>query len=260
MTRLTRTSMPGLVPLVSALLLPLLLLVTLPVRAQAQSAEQLVARNLTARGGADKLRALRGLRINARVLLPTAGLEFPAVITMKQPNLFYQESTIRGLKVIAGFDGQKGWIINPLFGAVAPQELGGTRLEILKRQIDVAGPLVDYKDKGTLVEVDGHDTFEGKAVTKLKVVPKDGLVEYMYVDDDTGLEAKTVKQIKDGDQITTLETRYSNYQPVDGVMLPYIVEQKAAGQVLQLTIEGVELSPAVDDTLFKMPDAPAPSR
>jgi len=250
MPRLKRTVTVGL----------LLALGTMHVQAHApaQSAEELVARNLMARGGADRLRAVQSLRIMARVLLPTAGLEFPAVITTtKRPTRFYQESTIRGQKVIAGFDGEKGWIVNPLMGGLAPQEIAGSRLEMLKRQLDIEGPLVDYKAKGTVVEVAGHDTIEGKAVTKLKVVPKDGLVEYFYVDDDTGLETKTVKQIKDGDAITTLETRYSNYQPVNGVMLPYTVEQKAAGQVLQFTIERVELSPPVDDTLFKMPAAPA---
>ena len=35
-------------------------------------------------------------------------------------------------------------------------------------------------------------------------------------------------------------------------MVPHIVEQKAAGQVLQFTIEHVEIA-APDDTLFKMP-------
>ncbi len=163
--------------------------------ARAQSAEDLVSRNLTAKGGVARLKAVPGLRIMARVLLPTAGLEFPAVITTKRPNRFYQESTIRGQKVIAGFDGEK-------------------------------------------------------------VTSKDGLIEYFFVDDETGLEAKTVKQIKDGDAITTVETRYANYQAVDGVMLPHILEQKAAGQVLQVTIERVEIAPPVDDTLFKMPAPP----
>jgi hypothetical protein len=220
--------------------------------ARVQSAEDLVRRNLSAKGGVARLKSVPGLRIMARVMLPTAGLEFPAVITTKRPNLFYQESTIRGQKVIAGFDGEKGWIVNPLMGGLAPQEMQGSRLEMLKRQLDLEGPLVDYQAKGSTIEVIGHDTLEGKSVTKLKVTPKDGLVEYFFVDDDTGLEAKTVKQIKDGDGITTLETRYSNYEAVDGVMVPHIVEQKAAGQVLQFTIEHVEIA-APDDTLFKMP-------
>jgi hypothetical protein len=220
--------------------------------ARAQTAEELVSRNLSAKGGAARLKSVPGLRIMARVMLPTAGLEFPAVITTKRPNRFYQESTIRGQKVIAGFDGEKGWIVNPLMGGLAPQEMQGSRLEMLKRQLDLEGPLVDYQAKGTTVEVVGHDTLEGRPVTKLKVTPKDGLVEYFYVDDETGLETKTVKQIKDGDGITTLETRYSNYESVDGVMVPHIVEQKAAGQVLQFTIEHVEIA-APDDTLFKMP-------
>src|SRR5215467_7088332 len=88
----------------------------MPLVARAQSAEELVSRNLSAKGGAARLKSVTGLRINARVLLPTAGLEFPVVITTKRPNWFYQESTIRGQKVIAGFDGEKGWIVNPLMG------------------------------------------------------------------------------------------------------------------------------------------------
>jgi hypothetical protein len=221
--------------------------------ARAQNAEDLVSRNLSAKGGAARLKSLPGLRIMARVMLPTAGIEFPAtIITSKRPTRFYQESTIRGQKVIAGFDGEKGWIVNPLMGGLAPQEMQGSRLEMLKRQLDLEGPLVDYQAKGTTVEVVGHDALEGKPVTKLKVTPKDGLVEFFYVDDETGLEAKTIKQIKDGDGITTLETRYSNYASVDGVMVPHIVEQKAAGQILQFTIEKIEIA-APDDTLFKMP-------
>jgi hypothetical protein len=226
--------------------------VAVPLVARAQSAEELVSRNLSAKGGAARLKSVPGLRINARVLLPTAGIEFPVVITTKRPNWFYQESTIRGQKVIAGFDGVKGWIVNPLMGGLGPQEMQGSRLEMLKRSLDLEGPLVDYQAKGTTVEVVGHDTLEGKPVTKLKVTPKDGLVEYFYVDDETGLETKTIKQIKDGDGFTTLETRYSNYESVDGVMVPHIVEQKAAGQILQFTIEHVEIA-APDDTLFKMP-------
>jgi hypothetical protein len=244
-------------PLVTARRIAVVVLVSCgaaQVSAQAQSAEALVSRNLTAKGGVARLKAVPGFRILARVLLPTAGLEFPAVITTKRPNRFYQESTIRGAKVIAGYDGEKGWIVNPLMGGANATEMQGSRLEMLKRQLDLEGPLVDYKAKGTTVEVAGHDTIEGKAVTKLKVTPKDGLVEFFFVDDETGLETKTVKQIKDGDAITTLETRYSNYQPVDGVMLPHIVEQKAAGQVLQFTIEHVEIT-AADDAVFKMPAA-----
>jgi hypothetical protein len=230
----------------------LLICVAMQTIARAQGAEELVSRNLSARGGAARLKSVPGLRIMARVLLPTAGLEFPVVITTRRPNWFYQESTIRGQKVIAGFDGEKGWIVNPLMGGLAPQEMQGSRLEMLKRSLDLEGPLVDYKAKGTTVEVAGHDTLEGKPVTKLKVTPKDGLVEFLYVDDETGLETKTIKQIKDGDGITTLETRYSNYESVDGVMVAHIVEQKAAGQVLQFTIEHIEIA-APDESLFRMP-------
>jgi outer membrane lipoprotein-sorting protein len=250
--------------------MPLALAVGLASAAAAQTADELVAKNLKAKGGVERLKALQGMRISGRVSLPGAnagpsasgGLEIPMTIITKRPNRFRQESTVQGQKVVAAFDGSKAWMINPIMGSDKPQEITGDRLEMVKQQADLDGPLVDYKAKGTTVELAGTDTVDGKPVHKLKVTPKSGRVVYLYLDDQTGLEAKTVMEVpadESGGQPggATLESLFSNYQSVGGLMMPHTIQQKAAGQVMQINIDKIELSPQVDDSIFAMPGAPA---
>jgi outer membrane lipoprotein-sorting protein len=226
---------------------------------QAQTADELVAKNLAAKGGVAKLKSVQGMRITGRVTLPNAGggLEIPMTILTKRPNRFRQESTIQGTKVVIAYDGKSAWMINPLMGADTPRPITGDQAEILKQQADLDGPLVDYKEKGTTIEVMGTETVEGKRVHKLKVTPKTGRVVYLFLDAETGLEAKTVMDApadpNSGAPAASMEIQFSNYQSIGGLMMPHTIQQKLNGQVAQVNIDKIELSPAVEDSLFAMP-------
>jgi outer membrane lipoprotein-sorting protein len=234
----------------------------------AQTADELVAKNLKAKGGLEALKAVQGMKITGRVTLPSAGggggMEIPMTIVTKRPNRFRQESEFQGQKIIVGFDGARAWMINPMMGQPQPQEIQGERLAMVKQQADLDGPLVDYKAKGTTIEVQGLETVDGKRVHKLRVTPKTGRPVTLYLDADTGLEAKTVMDAPadaagPGAPAATLESVFSNYQSVGGLTMPHTIQQKANGQVLQINIDKIELSPGADDGLFTMPAGTPPA-
>lgn len=235
--------------------------------AHAQTADELVAKNLKARGGVDNLKAIQGVKVTGRVTLPGAGggggMEIPVTFLTKRPNRFRQESEFNGQKVVFAFDGTKAWMINPMMQG--PQPIEGDRLDMLKQQADLDGPLLDYKAKGTTIESLGLDTVDGKKVYKLKVTPKTGRFITLYLDAETGLEMKTMMEVpKDaagpGAPAATLETIFSNYQAVGGLTMPHTIQQKANGQVMTITVDKIELSPGADDSVFAMPTgAPAAS-
>jgi outer membrane lipoprotein-sorting protein len=236
--------------------------------AHAQTADELVAKNLKAKGGIDNLKAVQGMKITGRVTLPGAGggggMEIPMTIVTKRPNRFRQESEFNGQKIVVAFDGTKAWMINPMMGQAGPQAIEGPRLDMVKQQADLDGPLVDYKAKGTTIEVQGVETVDGKKVHKLKVTPKIGRPVTLYLDAETGLEAKTVIDAPadaagPGAPAATLESVFSNYQAVGSLTMPHTIQQKANGQVLQINIDKIELSPAADDSLFAMPSGGAPA-
>src|ERR1044072_3507487 len=112
--------------------------------ASAQTADELVAKNLKAKGGLEALKAVQGMKITGRVTLPGAGggggMEIPMTIVTKPPNRFRQESEVNGQKIVVAFDGTKAWMINPMMGQTAPQLIEGDRLAMVKQQADLDGP------------------------------------------------------------------------------------------------------------------------
>ncbi len=229
----------------------------------AQTVDELIAKNLQARGGEAKLRAATTMRMSGKVTVQ--GMELPMTVTAKRPNMMRQEMQIQDKKVVTAFDGTKAWQINPMLGADAPQEVQGPQGEITREQSEFDGPLMDYKTKGTTVELvkgdspDGTEKLaDGTKVYKLKLTRKSGRVQYLYLDAESGIEVRTTNQIEQGGQTLTIDTEMADYRPEGGLMVPHSIRNIMNGQpFLQMTVEKVEFNVPIDDTFFKMP-APAP--
>lgn len=227
--------------------------------ASAQTVDALIAKNLEARGGEAKLRALNTMRINGKVSVQ--GMELPMTVTAKRPNMMRQEMSIQDKKVVTAFDGEKAWMINPMMGAEAPAEIPGPQGEMTKEQSDFDGPLLDYKAKGHTVELvkgeaaDGTEKLpDGTRVYKLKVTRKGGRVQYLYLDAESGIELKTGMQMEQGGKTITIEQELADYRPEGGIMVPHTVRTVMDGQPLvSMTVEKVEFNIPVEDTYFKMP-------
>jgi hypothetical protein len=84
---------------------------------------------------------------------------------------------------------------------------------------------------------------------------KNGHVQHYYLDANTGVELKTMADVDLGTgQKQTIETEMSNYQQVNGILIPHSVKQTINGKpVVQMTIDKVEFNAAIDDALFRMP-------
>lgn len=225
----------------------------------AQSVDELIAKNLQARGGEAKLRATTTMRLTGKVSVQ--GMELPMTVTAKRPNMMRQEMQIQDKRVVTAFDGQKAWMINPMMGAEAPQEVQGPQGDMTREQSDFDGPLMDYKTKGTTVELvkgEGPDGTEkladGSKVYKLKLTRKGGRIQYIYLDAESGIEVKTINQIEQGGQSFSIETELSDYRPEGGLMVPHSVRNIMNGQpLMQMTVEKVEFNVPIEDTFFKMP-------
>ena len=162
--------------------------VLLPVPLAAQTVDDIVAQNINAKGGLAQLKAVRAMRVTAKVS-PQPDVEASMIITTARPNKLRQETIIDGQQMIVAFDGQSAWTINPIMGATTPQRIQGPELDALKNQADAMdGPLVDYKEKGTTIELLGTEEVGGPKAYKLRITRKDGEAQTLYIDTATGLE------------------------------------------------------------------------
>ncbi len=237
----------------------LLLLVAAGVRAA--TADELIAKNIKARGGMEKLRAIQSLRTSGKILAGDGGfsLELVYVEMIHRPGLYRQEVSLQGLTQVTAYDGTVGWQIQPFGGRLDPERLSADDVKFLKLFADLDGPLVDYGAKGSRVEYLGSEDVDGTDAHKLKVTLKDGDLLYIYLDPDYFLQIRTIVQSKIRGAEVVQELDWGNYESVGGVMLPFSIEAGAKGQPKQtkITFEKAEINVVLDPKLFHFPAAAA---
>src|SRR5579859_3912859 len=228
----------------------------------AQTADEVIAKNIQARGGMDKLKSVQSIKSTAPMAMGP-GMEAPGMLVQKRGNLARLEFTIQGLTAVQAYDGKNAWQIMPFTGKKDAELMSADEAKEVEEMADVDGPLVDYKSKGHQVELLGKDKVEGTDAYKLKVSLKNGDVQTVYIDADSFLEIKdeTKRTVRGSEQV--VESSIGDYKEVDGIIFPFAVESgiKGSQQKQKLTITKIELNVPADDSIFKMPaPAPAPAK
>jgi outer membrane lipoprotein-sorting protein len=218
--------------------------------AAAQTLDEILAKHLEAKGG-EKWKATQSMRITARIV--TQGIELPMTMVTKRPNLMRQDMTYQGVSIVQAFDGTTAWAINPMQGSSEPQETTGPMADSLRDQADFDGGLIDYKAKGSALELVGLEDLDGKKVHHLKLTTKSKQVQHYYLDAATGLESKLVVEADMGGGPMTIETVLSNFQTINGISVPMSLRQTGPTGDVAITVEKVEFDVALDDAIFKMP-------
>jgi outer membrane lipoprotein-sorting protein len=230
-----------------------LTILALPVTAQ--TVDEIVNKHIQARGGLEKLKAVKTIRYSGKMQLGQ-GLEAPAVLEQKRPHNLRMEFTVQGLTAVQAYDGKTGWSLMPFGGKKDPELMGEDELKAFTEEADFDGPLVDFKEKGNKVELVGKEPVEGTDAYKLKVTLKNGDVDFFYLDSDSYLQLKQESKRTVRGTERESEVNLGGYKEVEGLMLPFSYEMglKGVPQKQKIVIDKVELNPAVEDTRFKMPE------
>jgi outer membrane lipoprotein-sorting protein len=234
--------------------LPGLLLAVLAAPAAALTVDEVIAKSLEARGGLDKLKAIKAIRMTGKMSM--GPMELPMVIEMKRPASFRADITVQGTLAVQAYDGTTGWGISPM-GPGQAEPVPKEAAKEMADQADMDGPLVDYKDKGSQIELLGKEKVEGSDAYKLKVTKKDGDVEYYFLDADSYLPVRVeAKRTVRGTEIEG-ETTIGDYKEAGGFLWPYSIQNAAKGRPEKqtITVEKIEVNPTLDDARFKMPAA-----
>lgn len=236
----------------------LALLIALPLVAQDMTADQVIAKNIEARGGMAKLKAVNTVKASGKMMVGP-GIEAPVTIYQRRPDQMRMEVTVQGLTLVQAYDGKTGWAIMPFQGKKDAEQMTADDVKEVKEQADMDGALVDYKTKGHKVELLGKEKIEGSDAYKLKLNRANGNIETIYIDADSFLEVKTEgKRMVRGTETET-DTNIGDYKEVNGLMLPFSVDSGAKGQPQRqkIVVEKYEFNVPVDAAIFVMPP-PAP--
>ena len=221
-------------------------LLGLSATASAVTLDDLVAKNLAAHGGADKLRAITTMHTVGKLRL-SGGLEAKTESFVVAPDKIRFEFTLQGLTAINAWDGQQGWTISPFQGRKEPQKTTPDDNRSLIHGTDIAGPLLDWKAKGEKLEYLGTEDIDGTDAYKLRVTWKNGDSRVIYLDPDQYLEIRIVDHILVRGQEQVQATDLGEYEKVDGVYIPF--EQG------RNHLDSAELNKPIDVAMFAFPTA-----
>ena len=228
--------------------------------ASAETADDLVAKNLAARGGAAKLASIASIEFTGKMVAP-GDFELTYKETRERKNGAARiEASIQGLTLVQGFDGTSGWRINPFEGRRDAERMSKDDARALADDATIDGPLLLAKSRGNSVTYLGREDFDGTDTYKLRVVDSTGTQYTYFLDPDTYLEIQVVetRELRGARQVTQFEL--GDYELVNGVYFPFAIDQGPLGgdpsQRQQLEIASARANLPIDEKMFAMPVAP----
>jgi hypothetical protein len=217
--------------------------------------DQLVAKNVEAKGGAAALHDLQTLRLAGKMLVQQGQIQLAYLETKKRPDEVRSEASLQGMTQIEAYDGKEGWRVSPFFGRRDPERMSTDDVKALVEESEMDGPLIDWQAKGNAVEYLGTEDVDGTPAHKLKVTRKNGDVSFVYLDPDHFLEIRVLTQRTRHGAYEEVETDLGDYEKAGGVFVPTSIEfgRKGSPDKQRIIIDKVEANVPLDETMFHFP-------
>jgi outer membrane lipoprotein-sorting protein len=224
----------------------------------ALSAEQIVEKNVAARGGLDAWRKVQTMVWFGHVDSANApAQDLPFVLALKRPNKTRFELTVLNRNSVRVFDGKEGW-------KLSPSTMGGPNLRpytmdestSARDEQVIDGPLIDHEAKGVSITLEGVDKVDGHDAYRLAAKLPSGVTRHVWIDAETFLDVKVDREVRGPrGQRVIVEVSYSNYRNVDGLQIPLTIESGATASANKdkLMIDKVSLNPPLEDVIFAKP-------
>lgn len=238
-----------------------LALIAVAAMAQAQTADEIIAKYFENTGGIAKWKALESIKMVAKV--NQGGMEIPLEIVQMKDGRQATSINFQGKSIKQGvYDGTTLWNTN--FQTMKGEKADAETTENFKVDLgDFPDPFLNYKERGYKVELLGKESVDGTETFKIKLTkkpikvdgkPTDNIVFY-YFDAENFVPLMQESELTSGPGKGMIaQTKWSDYQEVSGLTMPFSMAQGAKGQPSNpLTISAIEINPKIDPAVFAFP-------
>lgn len=225
---------------------------SLAMSVQAQTVNEILTKYFENTGGEQNWKSIKSTKMVATMAMQ--GMEFPGTIYSAPPNKQRVIVNVQGQEIVQAYDGEVAWMINPLMGTGEAQKVPTEMAEEMAKQ-EFESPFIGYKEKGHEVVLEGKETVDGTETFKVKITKKNGTEEYYFFDTEYYVPIMVQTAVTSGPMKGQMTSTYmSDYQEVDGLMMPFFIETKVGGQTAQkITIKEIQLNVDLKDELFAFP-------
>jgi hypothetical protein len=222
------------------------------------SAEQIAAKNESARGGVEAWRKIQTMLWRGH-MESTAAPEhiMPFVLDQERPNKTRFDLSTQNQHSVRVYDGLNGWRSRPQpNGRIDVQPFSPQDLKFAHEAQTIDGPLIDHKAKGNDVALLGEDTFEGRKAYRLNVRLASGEHEVIWIDAQSFLDLRLDRMSFNSAGVPGIVSIvYRDFRDVEGLKIPMVMDiGVGSGKTPdKMIIEKVELNPALDARIFRKP-------
>jgi len=226
----------------------LLILLLVAVQfSKAQSVDEIINKHLDAIGGKSRLLAFQSIIMKGILNSPT-GIEVAMTTTLVHGVGYRVDIAVAGSEGYRIMNTKKGWSYLPLQGQTYPQELPEEEVKFSQGSLDLQSSLLNYKEKGSTVELIGKEKVDNVEAYKLKLTASTGKVTTIYIDTNTYYRIKISSKLNPSDNIET-EVTYSDFKKQeDGYVFPY-AQTNLSGTIHYTSIE---VNKPVDEKIFSI--------
>jgi outer membrane lipoprotein-sorting protein len=215
----------------------------------AQSLEQIV-NNYSKAIKADQLAKVSTIKITGK--MSAMGMEMPMTMIMKNPDKIKMIYNFNGQEFVSVFDGEKGYMVNPMTGSSVPVELTGDELKQVQNNNAFKNELLNHFKNGRLV-LEGEENVNGKPAYRIKATPEGANPITMFIDKDSYLLVKTITKVDQMGNVMDVESVMTDYVDNDGVVMPKKTTASANGmEAAVITFDKIEVNVPVEDSVFKI--------
>jgi len=213
----------------------------------AQTIEEIIKKYSDA-NGLDKLKNVSTIKITGK--MSSMGMEMPLEVYMKNPDKIKMVYSFSGQNMITVFDGEKGYMVNPMTGSSQPVALTPEQTRQIQENNTFRNQLLDYLDKGKLT-LEGEESVAGKPAFKLRAIVEGAGPVYMFIDKGSYLLVKSSATVEQMGTKMNVETFMTDYSSHDGIFMPKKTTTTANGmEAAVITYDKIELNLPIEDSVF----------
>jgi hypothetical protein len=218
-----------------------------------QTAGEVIDKYLSAIGGKEKITHIKSFYTEGK--MEVMGMEVKNKTTVLNGKGMRQETDMMSQIQVTCLNENGGWLTNPMQGSAAPTDMPAEVYNMMKSQLTVGAPFVNYQANESKVELAGNETIGTVNAIKIKMTKADNTFTTSCFDPASFLLIRTVQKTNMRGQEVEVTVNYSNYKDAgNGYMIPFTTETELGnGMKMVGTVLLAEVDKAVDPAIFNKP-------
>jgi zinc protease len=226
-----------------------------PAAAQPGDARDLIAKAVAAKGGLEKLRAVKTVVADAktRVIAPQGEVNATTRTYIMYPDRFRVDATIQGVEVSQTYNAGSGWVRDPGGIRDAPDPMRDEfKTTVTRELIPLLLSVVDGAAKARMLSPAKSE--DGKPLDVVEVTPAGLEPVVIYIDPSTHLISKQTYLARGPSGSDRVDEVFSDYRPVDGLQVAFKAAVKR-GEItfLEREVTDFKINVPIETDLFKKP-------